>query len=113
MYLFAFAAVEFEGSKDDTVIACVFRASGFILAEPCLDNVLTAEKVGRILWKNWDHLGIPSVISSDVGPHFAYSWRHGPKRIITKPTAESAGPPRVPRRLRVQDNNSGTCTLGW
>lgn len=66
--------VEYEGHQYNRILVCVCRASGYILAEPCLDTGLTAEKVCEIMWKNWMHFGIPSIVTSDEGPQFAYSW---------------------------------------
>ncbi len=71
--LFAIPSVIFEGEEYDTVIVCVCRASGYILAEPARNKGLTAAKEGKFMCKNWDLFGIPSFISSDGGPHFGYS----------------------------------------
>ena len=69
--LFSMPAVEYEGNTYDTILVCVCQASGYILATPCLDKGLTAEKVCKIMMKHWDIFGIPSVVMSDNGPHFA------------------------------------------
>ena len=72
--LFSMTEVEFEGEIYDTIFLCVCRASGYILAEPCRDKWLTAEKVGKMMYRKWEDFGIPTVVTADGGQHFAYSW---------------------------------------
>ena len=66
--------VEFEGQKFDTILVCVCRTSGYIIAIPCQNKGLTAEKTAKMLYKEWENFGVPSVVTSDNGPHLASAW---------------------------------------
>lgn len=74
--LFAMPEVQHEGKPFDTLALCVDRESGWIVATPHLNKGLTAEKVGKAMYRQWDMFGVPSVVSSDRGPHFASGWWH-------------------------------------
>ena len=65
-------------SKDkifyDTLIICVDRHSGWIIALPSLEKGLTGERVAKLMLQQWRWFGVPQVIHSDRGPHFISSW---------------------------------------
>jgi hypothetical protein len=54
---------------------CVDRLSWWMVATPHLNKGLTAEKVAKEMFRQWDLFGIPSVVSSDRGPQFIAAWR--------------------------------------
>ena len=73
--LFTLPQIQWQGQQYDTLVVCVDRLSGWIIARPALKNGLTSEKVAHLLLENgWDTFGIPSVITSDQGPHFSGHW---------------------------------------
>ena len=72
--LFAMPEITLEGKTYDTMALCVDRESGWIVATPHLNKGLTAEKVARTMYKQWEMFGIPSRIMSDRGPQFAAAW---------------------------------------
>jgi len=74
--LFAMPSVEFEGQTFDYMAVCVDRQSGWMVATPHLGKGLTAEKVAKAMYRQWDMFGIPSVVASDRGPQFASAWWH-------------------------------------
>ena len=73
--LFHLPSVSWEGKIFDTIILCVDRHSGWIVAVPALTKGLTGGKVVRaMLHSQWQLFGIPSIITSDQGSHFLSSW---------------------------------------
>ena len=73
--LFRMPPVEFEGQNFDTMIVCVDRHSGWIVAIPTQNKGLTGSKVAKLMLQQfWRPFGIPSVITSDLGSHFIGSW---------------------------------------
>ena len=73
--LFRLPPVEFEGVLWDSLIVCVDRHSGWIVAVPGINKGLTGEIVAKAMLKHqWRPFGIPSVIISDQGSHFIVSW---------------------------------------
>ncbi len=72
--LFAMPLVEFEGQEFGAIFVCACRTSGYIIAEACQSTEVTAEKLAKMMWKHWDIFGIPSVVTSDGGPHFIGGW---------------------------------------
>ena len=73
--IFRMPTVLWEGVKYDTMVVCVDRHSGWIVAVPCQNKGLTGAKVAQEMLKNaWRPFGIPSVISSDQGSHFVNAW---------------------------------------
>ena len=72
--LFAMPEITFEGKPYDTMALVVDRESGWIVATPHLNKGLTADKVAKAVYRQWEMFGIPSVISSDQGQHFASAW---------------------------------------
>ena len=49
---FAMPQVTFEGQTFDTMVVCVDRESGWIVATPHLDKGLTGEKVAKSMYKH-------------------------------------------------------------
>ncbi len=75
MDLFHLPSVKWEGETLDTLIVCVDRHSGWIVAIPSLNKRLTGEKVAKAMVKNqWRPFGVPSLILSDQGSQFVGSW---------------------------------------
>ena len=67
--------VSFEGQNYDSMVVCVDRHSGWLVALPCLNKGLTGEWVGKSMFKFWWRpFGIPSTITSDRGSHFVNDW---------------------------------------
>ena len=55
----------------DTMLVCVSRHSGWIIALPFfLDKGLTGPKVSQMLLKEWRTFGMHSIITTDQGSHF-------------------------------------------
>ena len=60
-----------DGKVYNCLMACVDRNSGWIVATPHHTKDLTAAAVARDMYmKCWINHGIPSVLTSDRGPHF-------------------------------------------
>ena len=73
--LFHLPTVVWEGKTYDTVVVCVDRHSGWLVAIPALNKGLTGAKVARaMLVHQWEIFGVPSVITSDQGSHFVSAW---------------------------------------
>ena len=73
--LFQLPLVGWEGQNYDTLIVCVDRHSGWVVAIPGLKKGLTGSKVAKAMVQNqWRPFGIPSLITSDQGSHFIGSW---------------------------------------
>ena len=73
--LFVKREVTHEGQKWNVFAACVDRHSGWCVATAHHNKGLTAAKVAKEMYTHWwaAH-GIPSVVTSDRGPHFAGAW---------------------------------------
>ena len=66
--LFSLPKVDLEGQILDTLIVCVDRHSGWMVAIPEGKVGLTGAKVALAMMKNqWRPFGVPSVITSDQG----------------------------------------------
>ena len=73
--LFVMPEVEYDGCCWNVFAACVDRHSGWMVVTPHHTRGLTAEKVAKAMYtKWWSPHGIPSVLTSDRGPHFAGAW---------------------------------------
>ena len=73
--VFALPQVQWDGKKFDSLLVCVDRLSGWILARPCTKLGLTAEKAAHLILDNgWETFGVPSVITSDQGSQFVGQW---------------------------------------
>jgi len=71
---FSLPEVRWEGKVYDTIGVCVDRESGWIVATPLNSVGLTAEKMARTMYRQWEMFGIPSVVHSDRGPQFSAAW---------------------------------------
>jgi len=59
----------------DTMIVCVDRHSGWIVAIPMLYKGTTGETVAKeMLKQQWRPFGVPALVTSDQGSHFISSW---------------------------------------
>ena len=75
MDLFKLPPVGWEGVTYDSLIVCVDRHSGWVVAVPEVGKGLTGEKVARAMVRHqWRPFGVPSVITSDQGSQFIGSW---------------------------------------
>ena len=72
--LFAMPEVKHEGQVYDYMALCVDRQSGWIMATPHRYKGLTAATVAKAMYRQWEMFGVPSVITSDRGPHWASAW---------------------------------------
>jgi hypothetical protein len=73
--LFTMPEVEVEGQVYNVFAACVDRHSGWGVVTAHHTRGLTAAAVAKAMYERWwaPH-GLPSVITSDRGPHFAGAW---------------------------------------
>ena len=68
-------SVRWEGENFDSLLVCVDRLSGWMIARPCRKVGLTAERAAHLVLDNgWETFGIPSIITSDQGPQFVGQW---------------------------------------
>ena len=75
MYLFSLPPVVQDGKILDTLIVCVDRHSGWIVAIPERKVGLSGAKVALAMVKHQLRpFGVPSVITSDQGSQFVGSW---------------------------------------
>ena len=73
--IFQMPRVVWEGVEYDAFAACVDRHSGWVVATPHKLRGLTAAKVAKAMYEAWwSPHGLPSVITSDRGSHFAGAW---------------------------------------
>ena len=120
--LFQMPAVVWEGVEYDAFAACVDRLSGWIVATPHKLKGLTAAKVAKTMYERWwSPHGLPSVVTSDRGPHFAGAWwrtmcaLHGVRQAYSQAyhhaangRAEVAGE-QIQKRLRKLQAEEGIC----
>ena len=75
MDVFKIVDTEWGGRRYDSILVCVDRLSGWILARPCQASGLTAVAAAHLMLDNgWETFGIPAVITSDQGPQFVGQW---------------------------------------
>jgi hypothetical protein len=73
--VFSMPTVEWQGQKFDAFLMCVDRHSGWMVARPTLHLGLTGEKAAHLLLDNaWGEVGIPSIITTDLGAQFVGAW---------------------------------------
>ena len=67
---------DWENKHFDSILVCVDRHSGWILANPCCQTsgVTAAEAAHMMLDNGWEIFGVPSIITSDQGPQFIGQW---------------------------------------
>ena len=69
--VFSLPATKWQGQGYDSLLVCVDRLSGWIVARPCQKVGLTAEKAAHMIMENgWETYGVPSTITSDQGSQF-------------------------------------------
>ena len=73
--IFSICPVEWQGVMYDSLLLCIDRLSGWIIARPCQKTGLTAERAANLIMDNgWETFGIPSIITSCRGPQFVGQW---------------------------------------
>ena len=72
--IFRMDPAEYGDKTFDTMVVCVDRHSGWIVAVPCTNKGLTGRSVALAMLKEWRILGIPSILTSDQGSHFTGEW---------------------------------------
>ena len=76
--LFYMPTAVWEGQEFDAFLLCVDRLSGWMVARPTQRLGLTGAKAARLLLDgSWGELGVPAVITCDLGPQFvAQFWEN-------------------------------------
>ena len=75
MDVFYIPPAKWKGVDYDSLLLCVDRRSGWVIARPCQKVGLTAEKAAHLMMENgWETFGVPSVITSDRGSQFVGQW---------------------------------------
>ena len=73
--VFHLPEVVWLGAKYDSMVVCVDRLSGWVIARPTQAVGLTAEKAAHLVMENgWETFGVPSIITSDRGAQFVGQW---------------------------------------
>lgn len=73
--VFALPSAVWQGEAYDSLLLCVDRLSGWIIARPCRKAGLTAERAAHLVMDGgWETFGIPSIITSDQGSQFVGQW---------------------------------------
>ena len=73
--IFNLPQTTWAGQVYDALVLCVDRLSGWIIAKPTLSKGLTAKRTANLLMDGgWETYGIPSLITCDQGPQFAWQW---------------------------------------
>ena len=73
--IFSLPSVTWSGERFDSLLLCVDRLTGWIIARPCQKIGLTAERAAHVLIEEgWDTFGIPAIITREQGPQFTGQW---------------------------------------
>ena len=73
--IFSLPRVEWRGKTFDSMLVCVDRLSGWVIARTTIKLGLTAERAAHLVMDDgWDIFGVPAVITSDQGPQFVGQW---------------------------------------
>ena len=73
--IFSLPEVDWHQQKFDSMLLCVDRLSGWVVAKPTTKLGLTAEKAAHLMLDNcWDLFGVPIQITSDQGAQFIGQW---------------------------------------
>ena len=73
--VFALPNAIWQGQAYDSLLVCVDRLTGWIIARPCQKAGLTAERAAHLIMDGgWETFGIPSIITSDQGAQFVGQW---------------------------------------
>ena len=69
--MFMMPSLEYRSQKDDCMMICVDRLSGWMIVTPHLMKGLTAEVAARAMVERWwQPFGVPAIVTSDQGPQF-------------------------------------------
>jgi hypothetical protein len=75
MDLFRMPEVEYQGETFDAFLLWVDRHSGWMVARPTLYEGCTGEKAAQLFFtSSWGEIGVPSIITCDLGSHFISGW---------------------------------------
>lgn len=75
MDVFSLPRVEWQGNTFDSLLFCIDRFIGWIIARQTTKLGLTAEKAAQFEMENgWDTFCIPAIITSDQGQQFVGQW---------------------------------------
>ena len=101
--IFALPPTKWKDKEFDSLLVCVDRLSGWIVAWPCAKKGLTAEKAAHLIFENgWEAFGIPSVLTSDQGPQFVGQfWRTMCARLGIRHAYSQAYRPQANGRAEV------------
>ena len=73
--IFQMPNAEWQGQVYDAFLMCVDRHSGWMIARPTQYVGLTGEKAAYLLLDSaWGEVGVPSIITTDLGAHFVKAW---------------------------------------
>ena len=73
--VFAMPPESWQGQKFDAFLLCVDRHSGWMIARPVQNAGLTGEKACHLMLDSaWGEVGIPSVVTTDLGAQFVSAW---------------------------------------
>ena len=73
--IFTLPVVKWREETYDSLVLCVDRLTGWIIACPTRKLGLTIEKAAHLVMETgWDIFGVPAVITSDQGPQFVGQW---------------------------------------
>jgi len=73
--LFSMPTTNWNSQEFDSILLCVDRLSGWIVAAPTLTLGLSAEKAAHLILEHgWEPFGIPATVHSDQGPQFVGAW---------------------------------------
>ena len=72
--VFSLPRVEYGRKGYDSLLVCVDRQSGWIVAVPCEKTGLTGKRAALMMLEKWEMFGIPDTVVSDRGPQFVSAW---------------------------------------
>ena len=73
--IFSMPPTAWEEVEFDSLLLCVDRLSGWIVACPTQKQGLTAQKAAHLMLEHgWGPFGVPATIHSDQGPQFVGQW---------------------------------------
>ena len=90
----------------DSILLCVDRFSGWLIAKPTCKDGLTAAKAAHVMFDDgWNILGVPGIIMSDQGPQFTgVWWKVVCQRLGIRQAYSQAHRPQANGRAQVADN---------
>jgi transposase InsO family protein len=73
--IFSLPRVDWQGESFDSLLLCVDRLSGWVIARPTRKAGLTAQRAAHLIMDNrWETFGLPAIITSDQGTQFVGQW---------------------------------------